>query len=728
MNALELWGGVECTVNRVGDRFFDQMNASGHATRLDDLDRFASLGMKAIRYPILWERLAPCSLRELDWRWADERLLRIRRLDMKAIVGLVHHGSGPVYTSLIDDRFAESLATYARAVAERFPWIEDWTPVNEPLTTARFSGLYGHWYPHARDHRPFVRALVNQLRGVWLAMREIRAVNPAARLVQTEDLSRTSGTSRLKPEIMLERQRRWLTWDLLSGRIVPTHPLYRFLRDGGALESELAAFSDEPCTPDVLGINYYLTSDRWLDDRLDAYPPWSHGGNDRIAYADVEAVRARPRGIVGHEQHLLAAWRRYRRPVALTEVHLGCTREEQMRWLLTAWRGAEAARARGAEVCAVTAWALLGSHDWSTLVTADRGYYEPGVFDIRAPAPRETALAAVARDLAAGRAPDHPVLRSDGWWRRPGRLSLGPAACGARASGAPSGSPILVIGRRGTLGGAFRRICESRGLATHVVGRAEMDICNPPGIDAVIRRVKPWAVVNAAGYVSIDAAEADRKACWSDNVEGPVNLAAACRRHRLPLVTFSSDQVFDGGARVPYTEDDEPAPLNAYGTAKAEAEGRVLALMPEALIVRTSAFFGPWDEYNFATQALRNVAGGRPFLAPADNTVSPTYVPDLVHATLDLLIDGERGIWHLANQGEVTWLDFGRMVARVSGLDEGLVEPCSWRDIWGPAARPQYSALGSARGHLLPALERSVEVYAAETAEALAAAAFGVRA
>ena len=91
-------------------------------------------------------------------------------------------------------------------------------------------------------------------------------------------------------------------------------------------------------------------------------------------------------------------------------------------------------------------------------------------------------------------------------------------------------------------------------------------------------------------------------------------------------------------------------------------------------------------------------------------------MPHLVHAVLDLLIDGERGIWHLANDGAVTWHEFARMVARASGLSESLVQPCSWRDVWQPAPRPDYSALASARGQLLPSLEAAVQIHADATA------------
>jgi len=271
---------------------------------------------------------------------------------------------------------------------------------------------------------------------------------------------------------------------------------------------------------------------------------------------------------------------------------------------------------------------------------------------------------------------------------------------------------------RGTLGRAFQRICEGRGLRTHGTGRAEMDIGDVARIDAVLRHVQPWAVINAAGYVRVDAAEADRDSCWRENVTGAVNLAAACRRRGLPYLTFSSDLVFDGGVDRPYLEDAELAPLNVYGESKAEAERRIRDVLPEAMMVRTSAFFGPWDDYNFATIALRTIAAGHRFRAPADYRISPTYVPDFVNGCLDLLIDDERGVWHIANEASLTWYDFVVRVAQQAGADASLIEPCSWRDIWQPAMRPGYSVLGSSRGGLLRPLEQAIAAYAADLASA----------
>ena len=108
--ALALWGGIESTVNRVGDMYFDQLERGGHARRIDDLDLIAALGIRTLRYPILWERTAPDGPARADWTWADERLNRLRELGIRPIVGLVHHGSGPPHTNLLDPAFAEGLA------------------------------------------------------------------------------------------------------------------------------------------------------------------------------------------------------------------------------------------------------------------------------------------------------------------------------------------------------------------------------------------------------------------------------------------------------------------------------------------------------------------------------------------------------------------------------------------------------------------------------------------
>jgi dTDP-4-dehydrorhamnose reductase len=276
--ALEIWGGIECTVNRVADTYHDQCERSGHQTRVSDLDLFAKLGITALRYPVLWERVAPDGLDRADWRWTDERLGRLRELGIQPIIGLVHHGSGPRHTSLIEHTFATGLAEFAAAVAARYPWITHYTPVNEPLTTARFSGLYGHWYPHGTDELTFARALLTQCRAVVLAMRAIRQHNPTAQLVQTDDLGHTFSTPALAYQAEFENTRRWATFDLLCGEVGPEHRLWQHLRYVGIPEAELMWFRDNQCPPDIIGINYYLTSERFLDEHVERYPPHVRGG------------------------------------------------------------------------------------------------------------------------------------------------------------------------------------------------------------------------------------------------------------------------------------------------------------------------------------------------------------------------------------------------------------------------------------------------------------------
>ncbi|MFL6212487.1 MAG: family 1 glycosylhydrolase [Blastocatellia bacterium] len=719
---LELWAGIECTVNRVGDCYFDQLERNGHAERASDLDLIAALGVRTVRYPVLWERTAPAGIERADWSWADARLTRLRELSIKPIVGLLHHGSGPRHTSLVDPDFVTQFTDYARAVAERYEWVEDYTPINEPLTTARFSGLYGHWYPHGRDDLTFAQALLNECRATALAMRAIRKINPAARLVQTEDLGKTYSTPLLAYQAEFENERRWLSFDLMGGRVGQGHSAWDYLRWVGVNEDELRWFLDNPCAPDIIGINHYLTSERFLDERLDRYPESLHGSNGHHAYADVEAVRVCGEGIAGPQTLLREAWQRYRTPIAVTEAHLGCTREEQLRWFGEVWDAAQRLRDKGVDVRAVTAWALLGSFDWNSLLTRRSDHYEPAAFDLRAPRPRPTALAHLIRDLAAGRDHDHAVLDSSGWWRRAERLIYPPVtpAQAVRKRNekviwhTKTPRPILITGATGTLGRAFARVCAARGLKYHLLTRREMDIANPRSVRAALSRIKPWAVINTAGYVRVDDAENDAARCMRENAEGPALLAAECAARGVRLVTFSSDLVFDGERATPYLESDTRAPLNVYGVSKAQAEADVLQSLPSALVIRTSAFFGPWDEYNFVTLALRALGEGQRFIAADDLFVSPTYVPDLVSASLDLLIDGERGIWHLANAGGISWADLARLAASFAGISGEAVEPRSASALGFIAPRPRYSVMASERGDLMPSLEDALSRYCRE--------------
>ncbi len=420
--ALEMWGGVECTVNRVGELWLDQLDRSGFRERCEaDLERIAEAGIRTLRVGVLWE----CVAQTGSWEFPDRMLLAMQRLGIRPIVTLLHHGSGPGGTDLLDAAFPEKLARYAGAVARRYPWVRDWTPVNEPQTTGRFSCLYGYWYPHRRDMASYVRALLNEIRGVVLAMRAIREVQPEAGLVHTEDGGVTWATPGLERYRDEREARRWLGADLLCGLVGREHRCFAFMMEHGVSEAELLWFGENRCPPAVLGINYYVTSDRLLDGRLELYPPELAGGDTGSEpLVDVEAVRVCARSIPGPGAALRDAWERYRLPVALTEAHLGCTQDEQVRWLAEAWREAEAARRDGVDVRAVTAWALLGSYNWANLCTRDTGAYEAGVWDLSDGTVRETRLTQLVRELARGDAPTDQALQEVGWWRKRSRLTL----------------------------------------------------------------------------------------------------------------------------------------------------------------------------------------------------------------------------------------------------------------------------------------------------------------
>jgi dTDP-4-dehydrorhamnose reductase len=703
---LALWGGLECTVVRIGDEFRDQSRETGHRERLSDLAAIAALGVRTVRYPVLWETVSPDDPDTCDWSWHDERLHALRDLGISVIAGLVHHGSGPAYTSLLDPDFPRKLAVHARRVAERYPWIEMVTPVNEPLTTARFSGLYGHWYPHDSSYGSFLQALVNQIRGVQDAMKAFREVVPAARLVQTEDLGKTFSTPPLAYQAEHENERRWLGFDLLCGRVQPGHTFWQILLDHGIAVADLEALSSDPCPPDIIGINHYLTSERYLDHRLELYPGFAAGGNGQQAYADVEAVRVPlPDADRGPAARMREAWERYHLPLAVTEVHLGCTRDEQLRWLRQVWDAATLVRGEGVDMRAVTIWSLFGAVDWNSLLTRRTGFYEPGAFDVRGPRPRRTALARAAAELVSHGTFDHPTLDGPAWWDRPERFY---SAVPGRREPAPAREArrrLLIVGD-GRLGRAVAEACEERGLPVVVMGRTLLDPADPDAVRRAAEKVRPWAIVNCCGFSGSLPAEREPDRCFRDNVIAAAVLAEVAAEHGAGYAVLSTDQVFDGAREGAYVESDRSNPVGLFGRTKEQAELDVMHRHPGSLILRTGPLFGAGrpDMLSQAIgQATRTLGarGGR------DLVLTPTYIPDFVHGMLDLLVDGAEGLWHLTNFGEI---DAAELLER-AGLPP-LGHRSAEKASVGGRSRVHNLALGSKRGIILPSLGSALDRYA----------------
>lgn len=443
---------------------------------------------------------------------------------------------------------------------------------------------------------------------------------------------------------------------------------------------------------------------------MSKYPACYHGGNGRHTYADIETVKVPMTVENGPALLLREAWEHLQIPLAITECHLHSTREDQMRWFHTMWNTVNQVREEGADIRAITAWAIFGLTGWNRLCTQRGGDYEPGVFNVSSGCPRPTALARLLQELTHHRVYYHPVLENEGWWQRSNRQQYGVTkVVSIRRKKKSSCRPLLVLGKTGTLGRAFSRVCDERNVHHLLLSRTDLDITNADALAQVVKELHPWGIINAAGYVNVDEAERDREKCVKTNTEGPAMLARICGEHGIRFLTFSSDLVFDGTKAMAYMESDDIIPVNVYGQSKALAEEQVRACNSDALIIRTSSFFSPWDQYNFVVKTLADLKESKVVKAAADVTVSPTYVPDLVHASLDLLLDGDSGIYHVTNQGAISWAEWAKTIALMAGCDPMLVQGVSQNDLKWKAKRPTYSVLQSEKGIQLPLLQDAME-------------------
>lgn len=635
-------------------------------------------------------------------------------MGIEPIVGLLHHGSGPRYTNLLDETFPQKLAEFAGAVAKRYPWIRLFTPVNEPLTTARFSALYGLWYPHMKDTISFLRSLLIQCRGVAEAMEAIRAVSPHALLVQTEDLGKTHSTPELRYQADFENARRWFSIDVLTGNAQSNVPMANFCAQQGIDISVWRKYMPRPCIPDILGFNYYVTSERYIDHRIDNYGAHTLGGNERERYADVEAVRVCIEGLEGVGKQVEEAWERFHLPLAITECHLNSTREEQMRWLHDTYRQATDLRRQGIDMRAVTMWSLFGAYDWMHLVTRQDGVYESGAFDLRSPKPRRTAVADTIAALGANGA-SHPVLDVEGWWRRPGRFAFPPVF---RESGADlrfhtrkhlrAARRLVITSDATLLGEALIRHCQLRGLEA-VVLKPRLLLAGESQLNQVLDDIGPWAVVDSMDLCAVNSAEDIHPAAFQLLCDVPLRLARLCEERRIPLLTFSSSQVFDGAKERPYVESDRANALNLYGRAKARVENGIFQNCGRAFICRCDILFARTGRTDILHDIMEQLSAQQSVDVPSDATCSPAFVEDVVQAALDLFIDGEHGVWHLSHGASMNLAHFIALLAQHCGVPAYGMRPRPLAEMDYMAPRPSNSALVSERGQLLPALDHALK-------------------
>jgi dTDP-4-dehydrorhamnose reductase len=256
----------------------------------------------------------------------------------------------------------------------------------------------------------------------------------------------------------------------------------------------------------------------------------------------------------------------------------------------------------------------------------------------------------------------------------------------------------LVAGAEGQLG---LELCRRLGgeLAWSG-GRSELDVTDAAAVEALLARVKPDVVFNAAAYNRVDAAERERERAFAVNAIAPRTLARAAARAGGRLVHVSTDYVFDGAQSRPYREEDEPRPLSAYGASKLEGETHVLAAGPEHLVVRTSGVMGRRGSAqkggSFAERILAQARAGQPLRVVADQLFAPTFAPDLAEALVALARTPAAGLLHVTNEGSCSWHELAQATLRAAGLDAKVL-PIAAAELELPARRPSYSVLDTSR-------------------------------
>lgn len=269
-----------------------------------------------------------------------------------------------------------------------------------------------------------------------------------------------------------------------------------------------------------------------------------------------------------------------------------------------------------------------------------------------------------------------------------------------------SGAPVFVAGKSGQLARCLAAVASCCDVRVVTAGRPEFDIQDGNSIDRIINDVAPQAVINAAAYTAVDKAESEPEHCYAINRDGAGQLAATAWRRGVPFIHVSTDYVFDGCQSSPYREDDDTAPLGAYGRSKQEGEAAVLAAHPEAIVVRTSWLYSSFAS-NFVTTMLKLGHARSVVRVVADQHGCPTSAHDLASALLDIARQVSQaagadraGVYHLAGTGQTTWCGLAAKVF-ANGKNRGwrvpVLEPITTAEYPTPARRPANSVLDCAK-------------------------------
>ncbi len=251
---------------------------------------------------------------------------------------------------------------------------------------------------------------------------------------------------------------------------------------------------------------------------------------------------------------------------------------------------------------------------------------------------------------------------------------------------------VLVTGGNGLLGTAVSKCFSLLGHRVLPLGSADTDITNLADSRISITGFKPDLVVHTAAMTDVDGCERDKDTAFRVNAIGAWNVAASCEEAGAKLVFISTDFVFDGEKKSPYTEFDVPRPINIYGSSKLTAERLVREACPRTYIIRTSWLFGPMGK-SFPKTILRKVAEGADITVVSDQIGAPTYVDDLALSIADIVQVPMFGTYHICNSGQCSWYEFAEAIVQASGRKDVSIVPISSEDWKSPTIRPAYSVL-----------------------------------
>jgi dTDP-4-dehydrorhamnose reductase len=250
---------------------------------------------------------------------------------------------------------------------------------------------------------------------------------------------------------------------------------------------------------------------------------------------------------------------------------------------------------------------------------------------------------------------------------------------------------VFLTGATGQLGISLRHVLHDHDVVAPP--ESEADITD----GSVILRIadaRPDVVIHTAAYTDVDGAEANADRAYAVNAHGSRNVAHGAAKAGARLVALSTDYVYDGAKPAPYVEDDPVAPLSVYGASKLAGERETLAVVPDAVILRTAWLYG--DGKNFVRTIIR-LAGERSELrVVSDQVGSPTSAEDLARAIRALLATRASGVYHAVNSGACSWYEFAVTILRLAGIDRRVV-PVATAELARPAKRPARAILDCAK-------------------------------